>query len=325
MTKSMKLMDQVRSRIRYKQYARSTEKAYCFWIRRYILFFGKRHPNTLSGPEISQFLTHLAEKERVSASTQNQALNALIFLYREILGIEVGQLPEIIRPVRPRRLPTVLTALEVKNVFSYLKEPYLTMCLLMYGAGLRVKETLNLRVMDVDFERGELLVHSSKGHKDRRTMLPVQAAEGLRASMLKSRIYFDEDMSNGIDFISLPNAQNRKYPNAGKDFRWRYVFSSANVSRDPVTGNIGRHHIHLKTVQRAFRKAVRESGITKRPTFHSLRHSFATHLLESGYDIRTVQELLGHSSVETTMIYTHVLNKGGRGVISPADQLSQAL
>ena len=321
MTKPLKLMDQVRTRLRYRQYALATEKAYCQWIRRYILFFGKRHPRELGGEEIAGFLSYLAEREHVSVSTQNQALNALVFLYREILDIDIGVLPEIIRPTRPRRLPTVLTTTEVGKILRHLKEPYLTMCWLMYGAGLRIKEVLRLRIMDIDLERSEILVFNSKGNKDRRTMLPNKAANGITRAIDNSRSYFEDDIAAGIDFISLPNALNKKYPNAGKDFRWRFVFSSGNLSRDPITGNTGRHHIHIRSVQRAFRSAVNTSGVTKRVSFHTLRHSFATHLLESGYDIRTVQELLGHSSVETTMIYTHVLNKGGKGVVSPADQL----
>lgn len=316
-----KLMEQLRGKLRYKHYALATEKAYCYWVKRFIFFHNKRHPSDMGGQEIADFLTSLAVKENVAVATQNQALNALVFLYRELLKLEVGDLPEVIRPQKPRRLPTVLTKNEIEAVLIHLKEPYHTLALLMYGAGLRVSETLRLRVMDVDFERKELLVRGGKGNKDRVTMLPERAASALLLQKAKAHDFFDRDMANGITFINLPNALLRKYPNAGKDFRWRFMFPSNSISTDPRSAQKGRHHIHTKPVQRAIYEASQKAGISKRCTCHTLRHSFATHLLETGYDIRTVQELLGHASVVTTMIYTHVLNKGGKGVRSPADVL----
>lgn len=316
---SPKLMDQLRARLRYKHYALATEKAYFQWVKRFIFFHNKRHPKDMGGDEVAAFLTNLAVNQDVAVATQNQALNALVFLYREILDIDLAELPEIIRPKKPKRLPTVLTKAEVEEVLHCLKEPYFTLALLMYGAGLRLNEALRLRVMDVDFERKELTVRGAKGNKDRLTMLPERAVMGLASQLTKSRELFECDMANGMTFISLPGALLRKYPNAGKDFRWRFIFPSSSLSIDPRGGHQGRHHIHYKPVQRAISNASRAAGITKRCTCHTLRHSFATQLLESGYDIRTVQELLGHASVATTMIYTHVLNKGGKGVRSPAD------
>jgi len=314
-----KLLDQVRHRLRYRHYALATERTYLHWIRRYILFHNKRHPKDLDGQSVSDFLTHLAVREQVAASTQNQALNALVFLYREILGCDLGELPEIIRPQKPVRLPTVLTPSEVQRVLSVLKQPHLTIAQLMYGAGLRVGEALKLRIMDIDFERGEIMVRAGKGNKDRLTMLPSKSVTNLMFQIETSTNYFRRDMQNGIDFVHLPGALIRKLPNAGKELRWRYVFSSHKLSSDPRSGRVGRHHIHPKSVQRAIFNAAKSASITKRVTCHTFRHSFATHLLENGYDIRTIQELLGHASVQTTMIYTHVLNSGGRGVKSPLD------
>lgn len=316
-----KLLEQVRMRLRYKHYALSTERNYIYWIRKYILFHHKRHPSELGGEDIARFLSYLAMRENVAVATQNQALNALVFLYREILDVEIGQLPEVVRPKKPIRLPTVLTPSEVKIILEHLSPRYLPIILLFYGAGLRLSEALRLRVMDVDFERAEILVRSGKGNKDRKTMLPELAVRGLQQWMVESSRFFDQDQMQGINFISLPGALLKKYPNAGKDFRWRYLFSSANLSTDPRTKQVGRHHISSKSVNRALQMAVKKSGTMKRVTCHTFRHSFATHLLEAGYDIRTVQELLGHTNVQTTMIYTHVLNKGGKGVISPADNL----
>jgi len=319
MQDSPRLMEQLRGKLRYKHYALATERAYCYWVKRFIFFHNKRHPRDMGGQDIASFLTNLAVEENVAVATQNQALNALVFLYREILQIEIAELPEVVRPKKPRRLPTVLTKSEVEAVLIHLKEPYHTLALLMYGAGLRLNESLRLRIMDVDFERKELMIRGGKGNKDRVTMLPERAVSALALQKTKAHDFFDRDMANGITFIKLPGALLRKYPNAGKDFRWRFMFPSASVSIDPRSDHKGRHHIHTKPVQRAIYEACKKAGISKRCTCHTLRHSFATHLLEAGYDIRTVQELLGHSSVVTTMIYTHVLNKGGKGVRSPAD------
>lgn len=318
---SPKLLDQLRAKLRYKHYALATERAYCHWVKRYIFFHQKRHPRDMGGPEIASFLTNLAVNEHVAVATQNQALNALVFLYREILGKEIGELPDVIRPQKPRRLPTVLTKAEVEAVLRCLKEPYFTLALLMYGAGLRLNEALRLRIMDVDFARKELIVRAGKGNKDRVTMLPERAVTGMEKQRIKARDLFERDMANGITFINLPGALLRKYPNAGKDFRWRFIFPSDALSIDPRSGHRGRHHIHHKPVQRAIANGAKAAGIMKRCTCHTLRHSFATQLLEAGYDIRTVQELLGHANVATTMIYTHVLNKGGKGVRSPADNM----
>ena len=320
-SKSPKLLDQVRQKIRYLHYSGKTEQAYIQWIRRYILFHGKRHPRNMRGGEISGFLNYLVNSENISASTQNQALSALIFLYKQVLDIEVGELPEFQYAVKPKRLPVVLTQEEVKAVFQHLREPHRTIVGLLYGSGLRLNECLGLRVLDVDFGSKEIIVRRGKGNKDRRTLLPDFVIPGLRSVIDKTEKLHTIDQVNGIDFVYLPDALGKKYPNAGKQFKWQYVFASGNTSTDPVSGKTGRHHIHTKSVQRAISSAISKAGIRKHVTSHVFRHSFATHLLENGYDIRTVQELLGHSHVNTTMIYTHVLNRGGHGVKSPIDTL----
>ncbi|MEO1926241.1 MAG: integron integrase [Gammaproteobacteria bacterium] len=314
-----KLLDQVRQRIRYLHYSIKTEQSYIQWIRRYILFHGKRHPKEMGGEEVSSFLNFLVNKENVSASTQNQALSAIIFLYKQILNIDVGEIPEFQYARKPKRLPVVLTQSEVKRVFEYLNEPHKTMVGLMYGAGLRLNECLELRMLDVDIERREIIVRRGKGNKDRRTLLPEFVILGFKLAIDKAQQFHDIDQANGIIHVHLPDALARKYPSAGKQLKWQYVFSSHKTSVDPITKNIGRHHIHTKSVSRAISNAVRKANIMKHVTAHVFRHSFATHLLENGYDIRTVQELMGHSNVNTTMIYTHVLNKGGHGVKSPLD------
>lgn len=319
----MKLMDQVRTAIRVRHYAIATERSYCSWIRKFILFHNKRHPRELTATDVMQFLSHLAVNRRVSATTQNQALCAIVFLYKQVLEIDIGEFSAFSLAKRPKRLPTVLSKPEVASLLSNISGQHKTMALLLYGAGMRQMEVLRLRVADVSFDRGEILVRHGKGGKDRVTLLPQGAREGLQKAIEQSRSWFEEDMERGVNHMWLPNALSRKFPNAGKQFRWRYVFSSANLSREPRTLRIGRHHVDRKGIQRAVSQAAKDAGIDKYVTCHTLRHSFATHLLESGYDIRTVQELLGHTNVQTTMIYTHVLNKGGRGVISPADQLSQ--
>ena len=318
----LKLLDQVRTQLRVMHYAYATEKSYCHWIKRFIIFNGKQHPSGLSAESVANFLSFLAVKERVSASTQNQALCGILFLYRYVLGIELGDIGSFNFSNTPKRLPTVLSKQEVQALLSNTRGIYRTLSTLLYGAGLRQNEVLRLRIADISFDRGELTVRNGKGGKDRITMLPSGCIEGIKLAIEKSRKLFNEDMDQGINHVWLPNALNKKYPNAGKEFRWRFIFSSNNVSRDPRSGNTGRHHIHSKGLQRAISNAAKAALIDKHVTCHTLRHSFATHLLESGYDIRTVQELLGHANVQTTMIYTHVLNRGGRGVISPADQLS---
>lgn len=316
---SPKLLDQVRQKIRYLHYSIKTEQSYVQWIRRYILFHGKRHPKDMGGEEVSSFLNYLVNKENVSASTQNQALSAIIFLYKHILNVDVGEIPEFQYARKPKRLPVVLTQDEVKEIFNYLNEPHKTMVGLMYGAGLRLNECLKLRILDVDFSRSEIMIRRGKGNKDRRTLLPDFVVPGLKLAFDKVEKYHQIDQKNGITHVDMPDALAKKYPNAGKQLKWQFVFASGNTSKDPKTGNIGRHHMHTKSVSRAISNAVKKANIMKHVTAHVFRHSFATHLLENGYDIRTVQELMGHSNVNTTMIYTHVLNKGGRGVKSPLD------
>ncbi|NNE37316.1 MAG: integron integrase [Gammaproteobacteria bacterium] len=286
-----------------------TERAYIHWVKRYIYFHNKQHPQNLDEKDIEAFLNHLANKENVAVSTQNQALNALVFLYRKVLGHEIDTLNGLQYAKRPRRLPVVMSVDEVMRIIKILDEPYSTMAKLLYGAGLRLMECLRLRVQDVDFERKELFVRAGKGGRDRVTILPDTAIPGLKIALARTRMYFEQDMKDGINYIELPYALIRKYPNAGREFKWQFVFASANTSIDPRTGNRGRYHIDKSGIRKAVKKAVNKLGIEKRITSHSFRHSFATHMLENGYDIRTVQELLGHKHVNTTMIYTHVLNR----------------
>lgn len=314
-----KLLDQVRDRIRIKHYRLRTETQYVQWIKRFILFHGKRHPQTMGAAEIEAFLTHLAVAGKVSASTQNQALSALLFLYKEVLSIDLPWLNKVVRAKQPQRLPVVLTRTEVRAILVRMSGTYGLMANLLYGTGMRLMECVRLRVKDVDFERGEILIRDGKGAKDRVTMLPESLASPLQAYLLQRRALFDDDSRLGKASVYLPDALERKYLNAATDWIWQYIFPSGSFSIDPRSGVERRHHIDEKLLQRAMKKAVQASGITKLATPHTLRHSFATHLLESGYDIRIVQELLGHKDVHTTMIYTHVLNKGGRGVRSPLD------
>lgn len=319
-SKKPRLLNQLRIRIRYLHYSLSTERTYVHWVRQFILFHGKRHPEEMDAGHVVAFLNYLATERDVSASTQNQALNAILFLYKQVLGKELGDLQQLVRARRRRRMPTVLTQEEVRSVLALMKDPYLTMALLMYGAGLRMNECLRLRILDVDFGRGELIVRHGKGGKDRVTMLPKSAVPGLKRSIERASVLFERDRLLGITHVDLSPGLERKYPNAGRELKWRFAFSSEQLSIDPRTGRRGRWHIFSDSFSRNLRFAVRKAGIRKHVGAHALRHSFATHLLESGYDIRTVQELLGHSHVNTTMIYTHVLNRGGRGVISPADR-----
>lgn len=316
-----KLLDQVRDRIRVKHYSIRTETQYVQWIKRFILFHNKRHPQEMSTTEVEAFLTHLAVDGHVSASTQNQALSALLFLYKEVLGIDLPWLNNVVRAKQPQRLPVVLTRSEVREVLARMKGMYGLMANMLYGTGMRLMECVRLRVKDVDFERNEILIRDGKGGKDRVTMLPSSIAAGLQAHLEQRRTLFEDDKRIGKANVFLPDALAAKYPNAATEWCWQYIFPSGSYSVDPRSGMERRHHIDEKLLQRAMKKAVQASGITKPATPHTLRHSFATHLLEVGYDIRTVQELLGHSDVSTTMIYTHVLNKGGRGVLSPLDQL----
>ncbi len=314
-----KLLDQVRDRIRVKHYSIRTETQYVQWIKRFILFNGKRHPIEMGAAEVEAFLSHLAVEGKVSASTQNQALSALLFLYKEVLLIDLPWLDNVVRAKRPQRLPCVLTRTEVRSILTRMSGSYGLMANLLYGTGMRLMECVRLRVKDVDFERGEILIRDGKGAKDRITMLPESLKDSLLAHLHLRRTLFDNDTKLGKASVYLPDALERKYPNAATDWVWQYIFPSGSYSVDPRSGVERRHHIDEKLLQRAMKKAVQASGIAKLATPHTLRHSFATHLLDSGYDIRTVQELLGHSDVSTTMIYTHVLNKGGRGVRSPLD------
>jgi len=317
----VRLLDQVRGKIRLKHYSIRTEQAYVDWIRRFILHFGKRHPRELGAAEVEAFLTHLAVAGKVAASTQNQAKSALLFLYKEVLEAELPWLDNVERAKAPKRLPVVLTRDEVQALLSRLAGTHWLMASLLYGAGLRLMECLRLRVKDVDFSRKEILVRDGKGFKDRVTMLPAALVAPLRAHLERVRELHRQDLAAGFGAVYLPYALERKYPGAARDWGWQYVFPSAKLAVDPHSGETRRHHVQDQAVQRAMKQAVRDADLTKPATPHTLRHSFATHLLEGGQDIRTVQELLGHSDVSTTMIYTHVLNKGGSGVISPLDRL----
>jgi integron integrase len=316
-----KLMDSIREALRSRHYSRRTEQTYCHWVRRFIFFHKVRHPAEMAEPEINTFLTHLAVKEKVSASTQNQALSALLFLYRHVIGREVGDLGKVIRARKPTSLPVVMTRDEVKAVLSNLSDDRWLMASLMYGAGLRLMECLRLRVQDIDFARNEILVRDGKGAKDRITMLPESLKAPLQACLKKGKVIHEKDLAEGWGHVQMPDALDRKYPNAPKEWRWQWVFPQEHRWFNPKTKEQGRHHIDESLVQKAVRDAVVKAGLTKHATCHTFRHSFATHLLEGGYDIRTIQELLGHSDVKTTMIYTHVLNRGPAGVHSPLDRL----
>ena len=315
-----KLLEQVVDHLRVKHYSLRTEKTYVDWIKRFIWFHGKRHPKEMGAPEVEAFLSHLAVERSVSASTQNQAKSALLFLYKEVLGIQLPWLDNVTQAKAAKRLPTVLTREEVQSVLARLDGTVWLIASLLYGSGMRIMECLRLRVKDVDFVRHEILVREGKGFKDRVTMLPATLVQPLKQHLERVKVLHDDDLAKGHGEVFMPMALDRKYPAAGTSWGWQYVFPSRNLSVDPYSGKVRRHHADEKAIQRAMKKAVTAAGIVKLATPHTLRHSFATHLLESGYDIRTVQELLGHSDVSTTMIYTHVLNKGGRGVISPLDK-----
>jgi integron integrase len=314
-----KLLDRMREALRVRHYAIRTEDCYVDWARRFILFHGKRHPTEMAAPEINAFLTDLAVRGKVTASTQTQALCALLFLYRVVLEVQPGWLGEVVRAHRPQRLPVVLSREEVRRVLAELDGAPRLIGFLLYGAGLRLLEALRLRVKDVEWDLNQVVVRQGKGDKDRRTMLPRAAREPLREHLERVRGLHAADLAAGGGAVYLPHALEKKYPRAAREWCWQYVFPSAKLSTDPRSGAVRRHHLDEGAVSRRFREAVRRAGLEKRATPHSLRHSFATHLLEDGHDIRTIQELLGHADVETTMIYTHVLNKGGRGVDSPLD------
>jgi integron integrase len=313
-----KLLDQVRDAARLKHYSIRTEQAYVNWIKRYILFHNIRHPKEMGNSEIEVFLTHLAVKENVAASTQNQALSALLFLYREVLRQELGPI-DALRAQKPKRLPTVLTREEVHRVLAQLSGTRRLMAQLLYGSGLRLMECMRLRVKDVDFGQHQIVVRDGKGNRDRVTMLPESLVTPLQEHLLRVKRLHDEDLARGHGAVYLPYALERKYPNANREWIWQYVFPSERLSKDPRSGVMRRHHLHESSLQKAVRNAAKRAGLNKHVTCHTFRHSFATHLLENGYDIRTVQELLGHKDVKTTMIYTHVLNRGGLAVRSPLD------
>jgi integron integrase len=316
-----KLLDQVREAIRTRHYSPKTEKAYVHWIKRFIFFHNKRHPAEMAEAEIASFLSSLASDGHVSASTQNQAFNALLFLYKEVLGKKIGLIDGVVRAKRPLRLPVVLTKEEVKKVIDHMNGAPRLMAILLYGAGLRLMECCCVRIKDIDFSRNEIMVRAGKGDKDRHTMLPGAVRDSLFQHFRDVKLQHDEDLKNGLGRVSLPNALDRKYPNAGKEWGWQWVFPATSHYTDSVTAEKRRHHLHESVLQRAFKEARLKAGVFKPAGPHTLRHSFATHLLENGHDIRTVQELLGHADVSTTMIYTHVLNRGGKGVRSPADGL----
>jgi len=317
----VKLLDQLREALRARHYSRRTEQTYCLWGKRFIYFHHVRHPAEMSESEVNAFLTHLAVKENVSASTQNQALSALLFLYRYVLDRKIGDLGELIRARKPQRVPVVMTREEVKALLGCLTGDKWLMASILYGAGLRLMECLCLRVQDVDFGRNEITVRSGKGEKDRITMLPESLKEPLQDHLRKVKAIHQKDLTEGWGRVQMPEALDRKYPNAPKDWRWQWVFPQEKRWQNSRTGEEGRHHVHETILQRSVREAVRKAGIVKHVGCHTFRHSFATHLLEGGYDIRTIQELLGHKDVSTTMIYTHVLHKGGQRVRSPLDGL----
>jgi integron integrase len=315
-----KLLAAVRERIRTRHLSLRTEQVYLQWMRRYAAFHGGRPLGELGPGEIERFLTHLAVECRVGAATQNQALQALLFLYRQVLGTELPWIENVTRAAQVKRLPVVLSRAEVRSLLARLEGTSWLIASLLYGSGLRLMEAMRLRVKDLALERGELIVREGKGGKDRVTMLPAALALPLRAHLARLRAWFEEERRRGQPGVSLPYALARKYPQAGTQWGWQYLFPAPTVCRDPYRGIPVRHHLYAKRVQRAVQEAVRRAGLGQPASRHTLRHSFATHLLEDGYDIRTVQELLGHSDLKTTMIYTHVMSKGARGVRSPLDQ-----
>jgi integron integrase len=315
-----KLLDRVRDRLRLRHYSPRTERVYVRWIKRYINYHGKRHPAMLGAADVSRFLSSLAIDCRVSAATQNQALAALLFLYREVLGQPVG-LDRVVHAKQSARLPVVLSRAEVRVVLGRMRGNSRLVATLLYGTGVRLLEGLALRVKDIDFGRSEIVVRGGKGDRDRVTMLPGSLRTPLERHLEQVQRLHDHDLAEGAGYVAMPNALGQKYPAAGREWAWQWVFPATRPYIDRATGERRRHHLHQTVIQRAFREAVQASRVPKRASCHTLRHSFATHLLESGYDIRTVQELLGHRDVRTTMIYTHVLNRGGFGVRSPADAL----
>ncbi len=320
--KPKKLLDQVSDALRLKHYSYRTEQSYLDWIRRYILYHNKAHPKDMGEAEIQVFLTHLATERNVSASTQNQALSALIFLYRNVLHIELDLPSGLITAKRSTHLPTVLTRAEAQNVLHHMDGTAALVARLLYGSGLRLMECLRLRVKDIDFGNHQIIVRCPKGSNERSTLLPESLVKPLEFQIQTSQLFHQQDLSEGYGETRLPFALGVKYPNAGKEWPWQFVFPASQRSTDPEDGQVRRHHLHPSAIQKAVKRAAQKSGIPKRITPHTFRHSFATHLLEAGYDIRTVQELLGHKDVKTTMIYTHVLNRGPKAVRSPLDSMN---
>jgi integron integrase len=314
-----RLLDRLREAIRVRHYSIRTEEAYVQWVKRFIFFHNKRHPDEMGRPEIEAFLTNLAVQGKVAASTQNQALNAIVFLYKEVLKREVGQFEKLVWAKRSPRVPVVLTVQEVTALLDQIDGVPALMARLLYGSGLRLMECCQLRVKDVDFDYRQITVRDGKGAKDRVTMLPASMVEPLKAHLPSVRALHERDLADGFGAVYLPNVLERKYPNANREWGWQYVFPASHRSMDPRSGVTRRHHVDPSVLQRAVRRAVRSAGLAKPATCHTFRHSFATHLLANGSDIRTVQELLGHHDVSTTMIYTHVLKQGGLGVRSPLD------
>ncbi|GAB3554070.1 class 1 integron integrase IntI1 [Noviherbaspirillum agri] len=318
--RSPKLLDQLRRCIRDKHYSFRTEETYVYWARWFIRFHGLRHPSEMGAAEVQSFLSYLANERKIAASTHKQALCALLFLYKQVLQVELPWMEQLHRPTRPPKRPTVLTPAEVGAVLDRMSGTHALIARVLYGTGMRLMECMTLRVKDVDFERREITVRDGKGSKDRVTMLPLTLVVPLREQIAAARALFDADRAAQRMGVMLPDALERKYPRASVQWGWFWLFPSDHESTDPRSGVVRRHHMYEQTLQRAIKRAVAAAGLTKPATTHTLRHSFATHLLESGYDIRTVQELLGHADVSTTMIYTHVLNRGGRGVVSPIDR-----
>ncbi len=316
-----KLIDQIRERLRVKHYSIRTEKTYIDWVKSYIRFFNYRHPSEMGASEVQRFLNYLATEKNVAAATQNQALNALHFLYHEVLDQPFGEMEKLVWAKKPARLPVVLSKQETARLLSHLDGIYLLMAQLLYGAGLRLMECIRLRIKDVDFDLNQIVVRDGKGAKDRVTMLPQNVQPALKLQMRKAYIQHKQDLLDGFGTVYLPYALAKKYPNAEKELGWQYVFPATRLSVDPRSGKKQRHHFSEAMLQRKVKEAAQKAGILKPATCHTLRHSFATHLLENGYDIRTVQELLGHKNVTTTMIYTHVLNRGGMAVNSPLDHI----
>lgn len=324
MHKPVGLIERVREVIRYKHYSLRTEQAYVQWIRRFLAFHGKRHPREMGASEVRVFLSYVASQLKVAASTHNQTLSALLFLYREVLEIDLPWLGELERPKKSKRVPVVLSVDEVQRLLAVMQGTHALMARLLYGSGMRLMECIRLRVKDVDFAGGQIIVRNGKGAKDRVTVLPSSLVPALRAHLQRVQALWEGDCSAGRSGVYLPEALARKYPNAPHEWPWFWVFPAEELSVDPRSGAERRHHVFEQNLQRAIKRGVAAASISKPATTHTLRHSFATHLLQNGYDIRTVQELLGHSDVSTTMIYTHVLNRGGRGVISPADSIAAA-